>query len=268
MAADPARPLGQPGAVVVLKGSFTMHEVAHPKLGTLHGRVCCAAGGKLDKEAIRVLVVNDFPLMCDVITALLEDEPDIVVVGSATTVESALEQADLSDIVVVSTRLQDQGALKLLSALTEAESPARVLVLGLAESEHEILRYVEAGAAGYVLQDDSAEELLDNIRAVYSGQAIVSPDIAGALVSRLAELSQVFEDAFAIDPSAELTPREREVLQLVGQGLTNREIAESLYIELGTVKNHVHSILDKLNVSSRKDAAAYLALMQDKDLNA
>ena len=215
-------------------------------------------------EAIRVLVVNDYPLMCDVITAMLEDEPDITVVGSATTVESALEQASVSDVVVVSTRLRDYGALDLLSALAETESPARVLVLGLAESEQEILRYVEAGAAGYVLRDDSADELLDNIRAVYSGQAIVSPDIAGALVSRVAELSQVFEDALAIDPSADLTPREREVLQLIGQGLTNREIADRLVIQLGTVKNHAHSILDKLNVSSRTDAAAYLAIMEDR----
>jgi len=210
---------------------------------------------------IRVLVVNDFPLMCDVITSVLEDEPDIEVVGSATTVEGALKQAHLCDVLLVSTRLSNQGALKLLSAMAEAEHPAQVLVLGLAESEQEILRYVEAGASGYVLQDDSVDELLRNVRAVSSGHAIVSPEMAGALVARVAELSQLFEDAFAIDSSGDLTPREREVLQLIGQGLTNRQIAERLVIELGTVKNHVHSILDKLNVSSRRDAAAYLALM-------
>jgi DNA-binding NarL/FixJ family response regulator len=172
---------------------------------------------------------------------------------------------DRCDVLLVSTRLPDHGALRLLDALAELESPARVLVLGLAESEQEILRYVEAGAAGYVLQDDSVDELLANIRAVHSGKAIVSPEIAGALVTRVAELSQVFEDAYAIDSSAQLTPREREVLQLIGQGMTNREIAERLVIELGTVKNHVHSILDKLNVSSRRDAAAYLAVMRERE---
>jgi two-component system NarL family response regulator len=215
-------------------------------------------------DVIRVLVVNQFPLMCDVIAAVLEDEPDIDVVGSATTVEDALRRASDCDVMLVSTRLPANAALEMTREVAESDLPAKVLILGLAESELEILRYVEAGAAGYVLQDDSVEELLSNIRAVHSGQAIVSPEIAGALVARVAELAQLFGDAFAIDSSADLTPREREVLQLIGQGLTNREIADRLVIELGTVKNHVHSILDKLNVSSRRDAAAYLALMQNQ----
>jgi DNA-binding NarL/FixJ family response regulator len=215
-------------------------------------------------DVIRVFVVNQFPLMCEVIAAVLEDEPDIDVVDSATTVEDALQRASHCDVMLVSTRLPANATLELTREVAESNLPAKILILGLAESELEILRYVEAGAAGYVLQDDSVEELLSNIRAVQSGQAIVSPEIAGALVARVAELAQLFDDAFAIDTSADLTPREREVLQLVGQGLTNREIADRLVIEVGTVKNHVHSILDKLNVSSRRDAAAYLALMQNQ----
>jgi two-component system NarL family response regulator len=215
-------------------------------------------------DVIRVLVVTDFVLMCDVIAAVLEDEPDIEVVGFAITVEAALDQASTCDVLLVSTRLPDSAALELTRNLAETEQRGKVLILGLAESEQEILQYVEAGAAGYVLQDDSVVELLSSIRAVHSGKAIVSPEIAGALVSRVAELSRLFEDVFAVGSSADLTPREREVLQLIGQGLINREIAERLVIELGTVKNHVHSILDKLNVSSRRDAAAYLALMQNQ----
>ena len=183
--------------------------------------------------------------------------------GRVTTYDAALGRVPGADVVLVSTRLPDQGALRLTEAIARDHPEVRVLVLGLAESEEEILRYVEAGAAGYVLKDDSVEELLRNVRAVHSGEAVVSPEIAGALISRVGELAQLFADAFAIDKSADLTPREREVLKLLGQGLTNQEIADRLVIELGTVKNHVHSILDKLNVSSRKDAAAYLAIMEE-----
>jgi DNA-binding NarL/FixJ family response regulator len=90
--------------------------------------------------------------------------------------------------------------------------------------------------------------------------------MAGVLIQRLAELAQLFSDVEAIiDQPHELTPREQEILELIGEGLTNQEIANRLYIELGTVKNHVHSILQKLNVDSRRKAAAFLALIKNEE---
>jgi DNA-binding NarL/FixJ family response regulator len=145
----------------------------------------------------------------------------------------------------------------------ETELPTKVVVLGLAESEAEILRYVEAGAAGYVLKDDSVEELLSNIRAIHRGEAVVSPEIAAALMSRVTELAQLFTDVdVGAGANPELTDREQEILGLISQGMTNREIAEALIIEVGTVKNHVHNILNKLNVSSRHEAAAFWAIIE------
>jgi two-component system nitrate/nitrite response regulator NarL len=124
-------------------------------------------------------------------------------------------------------------------------------------------RYVEAGANGYVLKDNSVDELLTRIRVAYREKALVSPKIVAALMSRVTEWAQLFADIEAgISESADLTPREREILELIGQGLTNQEIADSLFIEVGTVKNHVHNILQKLDVSSRQDAAAYLAVVK------
>lgn len=119
------------------------------------------------------------------------------------------------------------------------------------------------GASGYVLKDDSVEELLSHIRAVYNGEALNSPEIALALISRVNELSQMFSGAGSVTEPAGLTSREREVLQLIGRNLSNQEIADQLFIQVGTVKNHIHSILDKLNVSSRHDAAAYWAIIAD-----
>lgn len=214
---------------------------------------------------IRILLVNEFRLIGNVIVAALEDEPDLLVVGRVTTLEEALKivQNEVVDVALVSTRLPDQGALKLTSAITELAPATKVLALGLTEEKNRVLRYVEAGAAGYVLKDDSLEDLIETVRAAQDGKVFVSPEIAAAMMERLSDLAQVFSGVEnTVTETAELTSRELEVLELIGQGLTNQDIAEKLVIEVGTVKNHVHNILEKLNVSSRGEAAAYLAFIK------
>jgi DNA-binding NarL/FixJ family response regulator len=202
-------------------------------------------------------------LVCNVIASVLEDEQDIQIAGRATSVDEALAQVPVADVALVSTRLPDSGAMKITEAVVETNPEVKVVVLGLRESEKQILRYVEIGADGYVLRDNSVDKLLDSIRAAADDEALVSPDVAYALMSRVTELARLFSDVEAgIGDPADLTPREREVLELVGEGLTNRQIADHLYIEVGTVKNHVHSILQKLDVGNREDAAAYLALIR------
>ncbi len=213
---------------------------------------------------VRVLIVDGLRLMCNVIAAVLEEESDIEVVGYATTFNEALAQIRHCDVVLISTDMPEYGAIRLTQAVTDSALAVNVLILGLAESEPEILQYIEAGAAGYVLKGDSTGELIKQIRAVNNGEALVSPEIAAALMGRVAELSQLFaEIESGIEDVEELTAREHEILELIGQGFTNREISERLYIEVGTVKNHVHNILQKLNVNSRHDAAAYLTLLSD-----
>lgn len=214
---------------------------------------------------IRLLLVNEFRLMCNVLASVLEDESDIEIVGVTTNVEDALAQASESDVMLVSTRLPNNGALRLTRAVNEAELPVRVLILGLADTEAEVIEFVEAGASGYVLQDDSVDKLLSNIRAAYNGEALVSPGIAGALMARVSELAQLFATVDGtVAEMVDFTPREREIMQLLAEDMTNQEIADFLVIEVGTVKNHVHNILDKLGVSSRHEAAAYWALMRQR----
>jgi two-component system NarL family response regulator len=212
---------------------------------------------------ICVLLVSEMGLVSNLIASVLEDEPDIDVVERTTSPEGALDQLSEADVVLVSTRLRENGALRFTEAAVERDASAKVLVIGLRESEQEVLKYVEAGADGYVLRDNSVDMLLEKVRAADQGEALISPDIAYALMSRLTELAQLFSRVkTGLDEPVDLTPREQEVLDLVGEGLTNQEIAERLYIEVGTVKNHVHSILQKLDVNSREDAAAYLALIE------
>ena len=213
--------------------------------------------------SIRILLVNQIRLLGNVLAAVLDDEPDMEVIGCATSVSQALDLAPKSDVILVNTGMSNGTALEFFEAVSKVELPAKVLALGLAESKEQILQYVEAGAAGYVLKDDSVEDLLRRIRGTYRGQVRVSPKIAAALMSRVTEYAQLLNQVeTGIGNVDDLTPREREILDLIGQGLTNQQIAERLIIEVGTVKNHVHSILQKLDASSRHEAAAYLAVLE------
>ena len=217
------------------------------------------------EHPINLLLVNETRLMGNVIAAVLDDEPDIHVVASVTSIDAAmtvLREQDV-DVALVSTHLPDQGALKLTSAITEFTPSTKVLALGMTEDKQRVLRYVEAGAAGYVLKDDSLEDMIETVRAAQDGKVFVSPQIAAAIIERLADLAHKTSGIEGnITDATSLTSRELEVLQLINDGLTNQQIAEQLVIEVGTVKNHVHNILDKLNVHTRGEAAAYLALIK------
>ncbi len=217
---------------------------------------------------IRVLLVDEVPLTCNAIASVLGEEPDMKVVSCAHSPDEALALALECDVALVSTELGSVTTLQLVYAIKEMAPTVKVLVLGLTEKREQVLQYVQAGAMGYVLADDSVEDMILRVRTACQDQALISPKIAAALMRRVNELARV-----AIQPMSamtnngnghqELTPREREILQLIAEGLSNRQIAEQLVIEVGTVKNHVHNILQKLEVSNREDAAAYLALLQE-----
>ncbi len=217
------------------------------------------------ERPIHLLLVNESRLIGNMISAALEDEPDLRVVASVTSADEALRavQEQTIDVALVSTRLPEQGALKLTGAITQLAPSTKVLALGLTEEKRHVLRYVEAGATGYILRDHSLEDLVQIVRAAQDGKVFVSPQIAAAMIERLANLARMFSDIENnVTDTADLTARELEVLELIGNGFTNQQIAEQLVIELGTVKNHVHSILEKLNVRTRGEAAAYLAFIR------
>jgi two-component system, NarL family, nitrate/nitrite response regulator NarL len=214
---------------------------------------------------IRVLIVNQVSLTCDMFATVLSEQPDIEVVGYSTNIAGALAKIDRCDVVVASTNLPEDGAIELTRAIVRLEKSARVLIVGLSESRADIVRCIEAGAQGYVHREDSVDELIRNIRSIYKGEALVTPDIAAALMNRLAELAASIEVVRpASVETAKLTPREREVLRLIGRNYTNQDIANHLIIEVGTVKNHVHNILSKLKVNSRREAANYLPIIKER----
>jgi DNA-binding NarL/FixJ family response regulator len=215
---------------------------------------------------IKVLLVNEVRLIGNLFASVLKDEPDMEVLDCLLALDDALEfmKTQTVDVVLVSVGLPDQGALKLTRTIMESSPAAKVLVVGLAEeNQHDTLRYIEAGAAGYILKDSSLQELTDMIRLARQGEARVSTRMAGVMMERLFRLARMFSAVeHKVDGDVRLTSRELEVLQFIGEGLTNQEIAAQLVVEVGTVKNHVHRILEKLNVSSRQEAASYLAFIK------
>ena len=209
---------------------------------------------------IHVLIVEPQCLNGTLMASVLQNQPDVHVLGHVPDVSSALQQTDQCDVVLVSAELPNGGALEITRAL-RAGRP-RVLITGLIDSPALILSYVEAGAAGYILRDSTSEELVRNVQAAHEGQVHLPGSIVTLLVERMRELvamtQRLDQETLKGAPRrVELTERERAVLALLAQGLTNHEIAEVLVIEAGTVKNHVHNILKKLNVSSRVAAARY-----------
>ncbi len=221
---------------------------------------------KAGMNPIKVLLVVEVPLIGSIFASVLEDEPDIQVAGCVATVQDALKliQEREVNIALVSVGLPDHGALTLTRAIMDCASAVKVLALGLLEEDqNDALRYIEAGAAGYILKDSSLQEFIGVIRSAQRGEAQVSARMAGAMMERLSNLARMFAAVEnKMDGDVRLTSRELEVLEFIGKGLTNQQIASRLVVEVGTVKNHVHSILEKLNVSNRDEAASYLAFIK------
>jgi len=203
---------------------------------------------------IRAFIVEQNQLICNIISAFLEKQADMVVVGWATTPEAALEQIGGCDIVLLDGKLPNPRKFTLIRLLAKIAPQVKVVVLNLEPSERVILQHLEAGAAGYVPKDGSVDTLLRTIRATHCGESLVSPRLTTMLIARVAELKQLLTKQ-GVYPNVlpALTEREREVLDLVKLGLGNREISKRLVIEVGTVKNHIHNILRKYKVNSRRE---------------
>lgn len=214
---------------------------------------------------VRILIVHPARLICSIYASVLDEKPNMEVVAQATTTKDALEQVENCNCntILISSDLPDDGALMLTREIAHKYPTIKVLVIGLPESKSAVLQYVMAGASGYVFQDVPAENLFKNIQAAQEDKALISPTMAAAFMHQIAELAH-FSARPYLEPGAysALTPRELDVLELISAGLTNQEIADKLYIEIGTVKNHVHNVLKKLDVSSRDDAAVQLPFIQ------
>lgn len=205
-------------------------------------------------QEIRILVVDDHPLFREGVIQTIRDEPGLIVVGEAESCATALQQArdSLPDVILQDLKLPDGSGLSVVEAL-QSECPySRVIVLTAVEDEDALLEALKAGARGYLLKGVSSRELVRVVRAVASGETYVTPSMAGRL------LKEMTGREGHRSGMGGLTAREGEILDLVAQGLTNREIAERVYLTEKTVKHYMTNILQKLHVRNRVEAALML----------
>jgi two-component system nitrate/nitrite response regulator NarL len=204
-------------------------------------------------RTMRVVIVAEIRLYREGLAGALSNH-GIVVAELADGHDEALQCVARTspDVVVLDMALPDSG--ELVRALRRRAADSRVVVVGVPENESAVIACAEAGGVGYVARDGSVADLVAAIDLAVRGEVICPPKIAASLLRRVAHLATTPEPQAL---AARLTKREREVLALIDLGLSNREIAQRLYIELSTVKNHVHNILEKLGARRRSEAAAY-----------
>ena len=218
----------------------------------------------------RIMLAHPSRLVCDSLRTALDNQKDVYVVGCATTAEELHFLLPHGDVVLLGTDLGDATALDILEDIRLTHPQKKVLVIGIEERPEIIIRYIEAGAAGYILQNETVEEMMCKLQAVKQEKAIISPTVAAALMDRLTRLANLETPIAFMQARASqlevLTAREEEVLQLITAGCTNQEIADKLIIECGTVKNHVHNILKKLEVNNRHEAASIFQMYEQPNL--
>lgn len=215
---------------------------------------------------IRLYVIHPVAEYITAMQAVLAGEPDLTIAGATTKIDDLTDpvssaQFPVCDLVLVDFGLPNGEGLQIVRQMGGDKSAPPILVTGMVRDIETALYWLEEGAAGYVHDHDGWAELVKAIHAVHAGEFALAPEITAALMTRIAELQQLFqqlEGGQAPRPMADfanLTPREREVLHLIAQEQSNQQIADALIIELGTVKNHVHNLLRKLDVGNRKQAA-------------
>ena len=202
---------------------------------------------------ISLVVIAPIRLFREGLVALFTECEGIEVVAAAVAREDGLAHVRIRRPDVVLVALGPGAHAPLVHELLETAPGTRVVMLGVTDDDPEVLPLAEAGVAGYVTTEASGAEIVSVVESVSRGEMPCSPRLAATLLRRVASLAQERRVPSALD---ELTAREREVVELLGEGLSNKEIANDLQIEVATVKNHVHNILEKLRVTRRTEAAA------------
>ncbi|MGB9776787.1 MAG: response regulator [Anaerolineae bacterium] len=212
---------------------------------------------------LRILIVDDHEVVRLGLRALLDRHPDFTVVDEASTAREALQKALLHrpDVVVMDIRLPGRSGIDACRDIVSQLPDTRVIMLTSYAEDELLFDAIEAGACGYVLKQIGSDDLVRAIEAVGRGEALLDPSVTRRVLERVREAAR--KDKVAA--FAELTEQELRVLALIAEGKTNREIARALYLGEGTVRNYVSSILSKLGVTNRAEAAAFAVRHNLKD---
>ena len=208
-------------------------------------------------EKIRLMVVDDHELVRMGLKAILEAEDDIEVVGEASSAREAISAVPYlsPSVVLMDIRMEGMNGIEACRLIKSASPRVNVVMLTSFSEEEAVMSSIMAGASGYLLKNLGRADLLKSIRVVAQGQNLLDPAVTSKVMERLRQLTAKEQDR-ALDV---ISVREKEVLALIAQGLTNKEIAEKLFISENTARNHVSRILEKLGLARRSEAAAFAA---------
>jgi DNA-binding NarL/FixJ family response regulator len=211
-------------------------------------------------DVVRVVLVDDQPLFRTAIASLINAQDDFTVIGEAENGLLGVEKVrELKpDLVVMDVEMPVMDGVEATRLLTEQMPQVKIVMLTVSDSEEHLFDAVRNGAHGYLLKDLRPDQLYDMLRAVMRGETPISPAVAGMLVSEMRSGSWTPVEAPSQQTGPPITQRELEILQLVAEGLSNKQIGRRLSITEGTVKNHVHNALEKLHLDNRIQAASYI----------
>lgn len=216
---------------------------------------------------IKIMIVDDQRLMREGLRTILDLEQDMTVVSLAENGKDALDKIPNAqpDVVLMDIRMPVMDGVECTGIMKQQHPNIKVLILTTFDDDEFIIDALKNGAVGYILKDLSSEKLVTAIRDAYNGNSIMQPEIAAKLISHITGVSR--DNAHSSESSEmqkeELTDREKDVLKLVGKGMSNTEIAKKLYISEGTVKNYISSLYDKLDINERNKLMLYA--IENKD---
>lgn len=215
-------------------------------------------------KKIRILLIEDNRLLREGITAMLKKQPDMQVVTTVGNGENILLMIDKHNpnIVLLDLGLRSQNSLNIVKLVKQNFEETKIIVMDLIPLQADVFEFVQAGVSGFMLKDISVKEFLKTIRSVYKGTRVLPPHLTGSLFSQIVEQAVSGSKPSAITESTRMTKRERQVIELIAEGYTNKEIAQKLHLSTYTIKSHVHNILEKLALNTRVQIAKHAHLSE------
>jgi DNA-binding NarL/FixJ family response regulator len=209
-------------------------------------------------KTISLILIDDNRLLREGIAAMIRTQPGFRVLAASADVDEALAKAREArpDVVLLDFGLEQRDSVSLTATVHDEVPGARVIIMGLLPVEEDVAMYVHAGASGFIMKDASFEDFFATIRAVAGGAEVLPQALTNSLFTQIARNAAGGNKARIME-SVRLTNRERQVIALLGEGLSNKEIATRLHIAVHTVKSHVHNVLEKLALRSRLEVAAF-----------
>jgi len=216
-------------------------------------------------KKITLMIIEDNRLLREGIAAMIKEQYDMKVVAALGTSENILHKINTlkPNVALLDLGLRNQNSLQLVKAVKKNFSGTKIIVMDLVPVHEEILEFVQAGVSGFILKDATVSDFLKTIRSVAKGNKILPPHLTDSLFSQIIEHAINGTKKSSLIKSVRMTKREKQVIELIADGLTNKEIAQNLHLSTYTVKSHVHNILEKLALHTRVQIAKYAHTTED-----